>query len=239
MSNFKKALFRYANKTNFIRYFEVKKLFEFLNPQKDEVICDVGCGKEYYDWMLAKRGCKVFGIDADKNAIEKAKYLNNIEGCDFQVGYAENLPYYTSVFDKLISICAIEHFRDDIKALSEMNRVLKPGGTLSLSADSLSNKSITASFKTMHKNRFFVTNYYRIPELTKKLETNGFMIEQIEYILTTEISLFFIKLNYTLPFIFMKPLFFIAYPLSQISEWLAAKTDEGYKILVKARKVGS
>ncbi len=45
------------------------------------------------------------------------------------------MPYADGTFDKILSISTIEHVRDDVQAMHEMMRVLKPGGFLLLTTE--------------------------------------------------------------------------------------------------------
>lgn len=47
--------------------------------------------------------------------------------------YAEQLPFETNSFDYVIAKDSLHHFKDPVKALLEINRVLKPGGSLLVS----------------------------------------------------------------------------------------------------------
>jgi len=95
--------------------------------------------------MLTKnseRGCKVSGIDLSEDRIEMAESLGRPYDCQFQIGNAEKLPFEAGIFDKMVSVCSLEHFDNDDRALAEMNRVLKNDGTLVLSVDSFTYASI-------------------------------------------------------------------------------------------------
>jgi ubiquinone/menaquinone biosynthesis C-methylase UbiE len=48
----------------------------------------------------------------------------------FELASVENLPYKDQFFDQVVCFGAFPHFGDKEKALGEMGRVLKPGGTL-------------------------------------------------------------------------------------------------------------
>ena len=89
---------------------------------KNKNILDIGCGTGY-----ATIGT---GIDIDPEAICYAKkhYKAN-----FLVGDATNLPFENGTFDAVTSFETIEHIKDYKKYLTEIKRVLKPGGKLILS----------------------------------------------------------------------------------------------------------
>jgi ubiquinone/menaquinone biosynthesis C-methylase UbiE len=79
---------------------------------------------------LLARDCQVFGVDISRVLLEKA--LRDYPDRDLHliVGEAENLPFPDATFDNLFSLGALNHVNDPGKALREMARVVKPGGTI-------------------------------------------------------------------------------------------------------------
>ena len=64
-----------------------------------------------------------------------------------------------NTFDKVVSVSCLEHFADPLQGLREMARVLKPGGRLAISVDSLLTENSPLSFREWHARRHFVTHY--------------------------------------------------------------------------------
>lgn len=58
-----------------------------------------------------------------------------------------------------------------------MARVLKPGGRLAISVDSLLAENSPASFREWHKRRHFVTRYFHYEELLGMMKTVGLRSE--------------------------------------------------------------
>jgi ubiquinone/menaquinone biosynthesis C-methylase UbiE len=104
--------------------------------QPGQRVLDVACGTGYFARILAgvvgPPGV-VIGIDASPEMIgyasQKAAQLGN---CNFSVGTAESLDFPANHFDVVVSSLAMHHLPDDLQivALREMQRVLRPGGTL-------------------------------------------------------------------------------------------------------------
>jgi ubiquinone/menaquinone biosynthesis C-methylase UbiE len=109
---------------------------EFIQPRKTDVLLDLGTAMGTAALALAEHVKKIYGIDLNPEylaiAEEKAaqKGLDNIE---FALGNAESLEFPDAFFDVVTCRLALHHFSDPVKALSEMNRVLKPSGKLDLS----------------------------------------------------------------------------------------------------------
>lgn len=93
-------------------------------------VLDVGCGGGFTSEFLAARGAIVSGIDQENKCIIKAKEhaIENNLTIDYQVGVAENLPYEDKRFDAVICVDVLEHVQDVKQTISEIYRVLKPGG---------------------------------------------------------------------------------------------------------------
>jgi 2-polyprenyl-3-methyl-5-hydroxy-6-metoxy-1,4-benzoquinol methylase len=90
--------------------------------QAGDRVLEVGCGQGHLTKALALRGADVIGIDANPQARDVAG-TNRVRHMR-----AEDLEFPGDHFDFVVSVHAIEHIPDLDAALSEMARVLKPGG---------------------------------------------------------------------------------------------------------------
>ena len=82
--------------------------------------------------------------------------------CEFEVESAEDLPYQDGYFDKVVFSSSLEHIKDDIKALNEACRGLKPNGSIVLTVPSLTTYSISNEIKERHRKIAYVVNYYTL-----------------------------------------------------------------------------
>ncbi len=89
-------------------------------------ILDDGCGLGTYLDALAPFSSHRFGLEVELDRAAKALPL--AEGIVQSVG--EAVPFADNSFDLLLSNEVIEHVEDDQAALSEMVRVVKPGGRI-------------------------------------------------------------------------------------------------------------
>ncbi len=93
-------------------------------------VLDVGCAGGFMAEAMAAKGAAVTGIDPASQAIEAARAHAVISGYDIQydVGIGEELPYADASFDTVVCVDVLEHVTDLKKVVSEIARVLKPGG---------------------------------------------------------------------------------------------------------------
>ena len=89
-------------------------------------------------------------------------------------GDALRLPFADGSFDAVMSISSIEHFDSGSSAIAEMGRVLRPGGSFVLSADSLAGSDRWPRLAEAHEHRYGVVHPFEHRELEEHLGTNGF-----------------------------------------------------------------
>jgi ubiquinone/menaquinone biosynthesis C-methylase UbiE len=240
-SYIKHHIYKTIGTPHFIRQIEWRSMFEYLDPKEFESILDVACGEGVLSLKVAEKGCEVSGIDVSENAIENAKHLAEREeiSCVFKVGSAEDLPYPDEHFDKIICSSSLEHFKDDVKALKEMYRVLKPHGKVVLTADSFT-YLISDELKERHRKIAYVVNYYTRETLKERFEAAGFEMRRSDYLLNSWLtSLFFnfgIKIRWSGKLWIVVS--FIAYPLCLMSDRLFGTKDGGVYVDCGGEKVG-
>jgi len=104
-----------------------------LNIDEGWGFLDVGCGTGWAVREAAKRlRCgTACGIDISPKMIEKAvTQTPRTLPVDFKVANAEAIPYPDESFSSILCTCSFHHYRNPVRALSEMKRVMKKGGSL-------------------------------------------------------------------------------------------------------------
>jgi SAM-dependent methyltransferase len=91
-----------------------------------EVASGLGAGLNFLSRII--KGARFTGIDLSANAIERANSLFAREILRFKRADAESIPFDDRSFDLVLNIEALHNFPDISKFLSEVGRVLKPGG---------------------------------------------------------------------------------------------------------------
>ncbi len=164
------------------KVYEFKELMKHTKISKSDVILDIGCGEGLQTLILGIKCKKIYGIDINKRWLSIARlrsyYKKNKINSKIIFGKLENLNFQDNYFDKIFSICVLEHISNYLNVLEEIYRILKKGGQLLLSVDSLTNIEDN-SIKEIHKKKFYVYNYFNKNQLKSQLQKIGFKKIQI------------------------------------------------------------
>jgi len=107
-----------------------RRVLELLPERLGDVV-DVGCGPGVMVEEVRQRGGTFLGIDLSPEMITEARdNFGTLEGVSFQEGNIEKLDLPDASFDQVICMAVIEYLQTPDKALAEMARVLRPGGTV-------------------------------------------------------------------------------------------------------------
>jgi len=94
-------------------------------------VLEVAPGPGFLSIELARRGLKVRAVDISKTFVDIARRNAATEGAavQFELGNASDLPIEDASMDFVVCRAAFKNFTEPVKALAEMRRVLRPGGT--------------------------------------------------------------------------------------------------------------
>jgi ubiquinone/menaquinone biosynthesis C-methylase UbiE len=95
-------------------------------------LLDIGCGPGDLAAEAAKRGADAAGIDVAPSMVRRAALAN--PSIPFRVGSFEAIPGGDAAFDAVVGNFVFNHVGRPAVALAEARRVLRPGGSLALSA---------------------------------------------------------------------------------------------------------
>jgi SAM-dependent methyltransferase len=240
---------RLVRPLDYRRVDECRLVLEWLDPSPGDRILDVGCGDGFYDYRMAARGAAVDAIDARPQRIARALKMHPHPRVTYHSMVAGALAFPDRTFEKAVSICVLEHIEDDAGALREMRRVVRPGGRLVLSCDSLSNPGISDRLRTAHARRYAVRHFYTPASLGERLRQAGFELLRTQFVLTTAVSLAIVRLTYAADDIGRVPLgWMVKYPVlglagvaglpvSRASESVGARREAGLTLVAEARAV--
>jgi ubiquinone/menaquinone biosynthesis C-methylase UbiE len=123
-------------------------MLDLLKLQKGIKILDVGCGSgkqcfSFYNYLQGE--AEIYGGDVNPELLAQARKNNAQTGNRITIGelnFNERFPYPDNTFD-LTSCCFAIYYAEDIPfTISEMHRVLKPGGRLFTTGPMPANKQL-------------------------------------------------------------------------------------------------
>lgn len=115
-------------------------------------VLDIACGTGYGLEILAAAARAVVGVDANWDAARMAAS----QARDVILGDGARLPFPDAAFDAITSFETLEHLEERDRFLSELRRVLKPGGVCVLSTP---NANYTQPVNGRPRNPFHVYEY--------------------------------------------------------------------------------
>jgi SAM-dependent methyltransferase len=122
--------------TSWVTTEESNEIPEILNLANDSLALEIGCGSGGYALYLAqKTGSRIIGLDINAPGVHNANQLALATGLASQVRFdqcdaSKNLPFEDDTFDAVFSNDVMCHLPGRSTVLSEIFRVLKPGGQM-------------------------------------------------------------------------------------------------------------
>ncbi|MDE3044026.1 MAG: class I SAM-dependent methyltransferase [Acidobacteriota bacterium] len=117
--------------------------YDRLGLREGDRLLDLGCGFGRHAFEAARRGAHVVALDAGRDEVVGvvSTLVAMAEAGELSVattratavqGDALALPFVDGTFDRVICSEVLEHIPDDVAAMRELARVLRPGGTMAV-----------------------------------------------------------------------------------------------------------
>lgn len=178
----------------------IARLLKDALPQANDSklrLVDLGCGTGANLPMLRQAigsSGEVFGLDFSALALQFAGDQVNLSNLYLSQGDAMQLPLRDCVADCVTMLDVLEHLPDDDKALSEVFRILKPGGVLVLSVPAYQHLW-SAHDEALHHFR----RYERL-QLHRVLNRAGFSIHKLSFAMSLMPPIAWFWRKFVLPF---------------------------------------
>ena len=199
---FDKISFKY-DFFNHLATFYIDKYWRYqfirkLNITDDMNILDIatGTGDVIIKICSKNKNIKGIGFDCSQNMLDIAKNkskIKKIHNIEYVHGYAESLPFKDNSIDIITISFGMRNFNDYEDALKEINRILKPNGTLAILEFCRPKNSLFQTLFSFYFNKIIpiigklltgekvfdylpesVNNFFSKAELSKKIEEFGF-----------------------------------------------------------------
>ena len=236
MNALKRFVYRNWQKVHGVRRMELGVLTSYLELGRRRKILDVGSGKGAFAGSLARGGHEVVGVDPSASAAAIAKTWVDTGG-RFVLGTGEAIPLASEKFDRAVSVCVLEHTKDDAAVLAEVGRVLKPGGLFALTVDCLDSPHVPEGFRRRYAKEYRCNQFYSDGKLRKMLEGAGFEVLETRYLFSGRLSVAILRFGSIFHFrsVFIL-LFPVLYPFLLLDRAVTGRKGTGMILAAKARK---
>ncbi len=148
--------------------------------KKTDSVLELACGTGQLTYRLASSVKSWYATDFSPKMIEEAKKLRKDKMVKFEVADATALQYKDQSFDAVVIANALHIMPDPEKALSEINRVLKPGGSLFAPTFVYDGNYNKVLIWLMEKAGFHTYHKWKTSELKEFVTAHGFVIVSSE-----------------------------------------------------------
>ena len=164
--------------------------FNRLGLRPGDKFLDAGAGFGRHAFEAARQGATVFALDYASDevvmtrntfgAMLEAKEITEQAYGGVLRGDATKLPFEDNTFDCVVTSEVLEHIQDDVNVISELHRVLKPGGSLGVTVPSWWPEKINWMLSDEYHAPFVQGGHVRIysgTELKAKLRAAGLVVQ--------------------------------------------------------------
>ena len=169
---------------------EFWRVIRLLKPNPQGSLVDFGCGGGLQTVLLARKFHRVLGVDIDDSQFGDASqrlHRWNRNRIRFLCGDLLDLALPADSADAVVSFSVLEHVAGWEPVLVELFRLLKPGGQLVISVDSLGTLR-NPELVERHMKAYSVQQYFSAADLGVALRKAGFRIVEVEPVFTSRLA---------------------------------------------------
>jgi len=116
----------------------IQRTIDLLGCREGDVVLEIGPGNGgYVPYVLSRApGLRYYGIDISDTMVQQAMQRNaelvKAGTAVFALGNGQELPYEDASFDRIFTVNTLYFWKDPLRQLQEIRRVLKPQGRLAI-----------------------------------------------------------------------------------------------------------
>jgi len=162
-----------SNSGTYANYEEALALIgEWVSPAAGEFGLDIGTGTGNLAGKLIGMGAHMSGVDQSREMLRRAR--SKYCGLETRLGNFLAVPYLDSQFDFVVSSFAFHHLTPEqqLLALAEMRRVLKPSGRICIA--NAMRTALAENGPAANGGEISAEHYPLLPDLLEWFSDNGF-----------------------------------------------------------------
>lgn len=166
---------------------KIETALSFGKIKKGQSCLEIGSATGVFSFEFVKFGIDLTSIDLSRENIKIAKEKNMERGAriDFRIGDVENSEFEDGVFDGVLSFSTLRYVPGIKKALSEIKRIIKPGGYIILDFPNKNCPWFNLLKKPITGKKHIHDNQYSRKELRELLSETGFKNIRFKTVLFT------------------------------------------------------
>jgi len=176
---------------NAVKIYEYLEIEKGLNSSPDSRMLDLGCGRGLQTQLLALNAAHVTGVEPDTKrhslALRDIKTSRVRKKVTFVHGTLEDANLKKETLDRAVSFCVLEHIPNLTEILVKIFGLLRVGGELHATVDSLSNID-DKNLLEKHRKEHAVVQYFTLDSIEQTLNRAGFTVTEKRNFLTSKLA---------------------------------------------------
>lgn len=172
---------------NPFKVYELQQLLAGAGLKPGDRILDLGCGRGMQTQVIAQACREAVGVDTGSEQIGHAntflKHSCVAHKVRFLCNTIQNAHLPSGSFEKVFSVCVLEHIVDLPEVLKELHHLLVDGGELHVTVDSLASIRDPILLER-HRGEHSVVQYFTQETLASQLSRAGFRVRELRPIMT-------------------------------------------------------